>query len=93
VLNNPENYKEWLIELKKVAESIKNSRKMLREELERLETPGNWEHITNRSGMFSFTGLTLRQCEIMMKKHHIYVVNNGRIAISCVVESNYKRIA
>lgn len=30
----------------------------LRENLEKLKTPGKWEHITQQIGMFSYTGLT-----------------------------------
>ena len=37
---------------------IKEMRTGLRERLEKLGTPGNWEHITNQIGMFSYTGLT-----------------------------------
>lgn len=32
-------------------------RKGLRERLEKLGTPGTWDHITSQIGMFSFTGL------------------------------------
>lgn len=32
-------------------------RKGLREALEKLGTPGSWEHITSQIGMFSYTGL------------------------------------
>ncbi len=31
---------------------------MLRDELGRLNTPGNWDHIVKQNGMFSYTGLT-----------------------------------
>ena len=33
-------------------------RKALRDELVVLGTKGNWDHIVNQIGMFSFTGLT-----------------------------------
>ena len=32
-------------------------RKLLKEELIRLKVPGNWDHITNQIGMFSYTDL------------------------------------
>lgn len=37
---------------------IKEMRKGLRERLEKLGTPGTWDHITSQIGMFSFTGMT-----------------------------------
>lgn len=41
-----------------MATRIKSMRAALRENLEKLNTPGKWEHITQQIGMFSFTGLT-----------------------------------
>jgi aspartate/tyrosine/aromatic aminotransferase len=37
---------------------LRAARQGLRERLERLGTPGTWDHITQQTGMFSFTGLT-----------------------------------
>lgn len=36
-------------------------RKMLYDELVRLETPGDWSHIVKQSGMFGYTGISLSQ--------------------------------
>lgn len=36
---------------------IKTMRKLLRDEIESLNTPGTWNHITEQIGMFSYTGL------------------------------------
>jgi aspartate aminotransferase len=35
----------------------KDMRAALREALERLNTPGNWSHLTSQIGMFSYIGL------------------------------------
>jgi aspartate/tyrosine/aromatic aminotransferase len=40
-----------------MADRILSMRQGLRERLEKLGTPGNWNHITQQIGMFSFTGL------------------------------------
>ena len=37
---------------------IKLMRKMLYDELVKLETPGDWSHIITCIGMFTYTGLT-----------------------------------
>lgn len=58
VLGNPEYYKEWEKELKMVSQRIQDMRRLLFEELNRLKVKGNWDHIINQIGMFSFTGLT-----------------------------------
>lgn len=36
---------------------IREMRKVLREKIEALGTPGTWDHITKQIGMFSYTGL------------------------------------
>lgn len=53
----PKNYQRWTEELAMVSKRIIDMRQILRSELERMNTPGTWDHITNQIGMFSFTGL------------------------------------
>ncbi len=43
--------------IKTMADRIISMRHGLRERLEKLGTPGTWNHITDQIGMFSFTGL------------------------------------
>ena len=43
--------------------------------------------------MFSFTGLTARQSEAMVEKHHIYMTKNGRISICGLTRSNIPYVA
>ena len=43
--------------IKEMANRIILMRKLLREKLEALGTPGTWSHITTQIGMFSYTGL------------------------------------
>jgi aspartate aminotransferase len=69
-------------------------RKALREELERLGTPGTWDHITSQIGMFSYLGLTEKQCEQLIAKHHIYLIKAGaRISVAGVNTKNVAYIA
>lgn len=44
--------------LKEVAFRLEHNRKTLREALERLNTPGNWEHLTEQRGIYSCIGLS-----------------------------------
>lgn len=59
-------------------------RKALRDELEKMSTPGTWNHITDQIGMFSYTGLSPKQCEILINKYHIYLLKSGRISMAGV---------
>lgn len=68
-------------------------RKALRNELESLNTPGTWNHITDQIGMFSYTGLTTKQCEILIDKFHIYLLKSGRISMAGVNAKNVKYLA
>lgn len=43
--------------------------------------------------MFSFTGLTPKQCEILSSKHHIYLLSNGRISMCGINSSNIEYLA
>ncbi len=58
ILNCPDLRNEWMNCIQTMSSRIIKMRKLLRDELERLETPGTWAHITNQIGMFSYTGLT-----------------------------------
>jgi aspartate/tyrosine/aromatic aminotransferase len=72
---------------------IKAMRQALRDELTRLGTPGDWSHITTQIGMFCFTGLTVPQCELLLKKHSIYLLKNGRISMCGITTKNVKYVA
>jgi len=61
---------------------------MLRTGLEKKGTPGKWNHITDQIGMFSFTGLTIPQCESLISKHHIYLLKSGRISLAGLNKAN-----
>lgn len=93
VLSSKVLYSNWLDELKIVAGRIIEMRKLLRQELEKINTPGKWDNITNQIGMFSYTGLSETQSERMINDHHVYMLKNGRISMSGVTTKNVKAIA
>jgi aspartate/tyrosine/aromatic aminotransferase len=93
VLSDPALYAEWKKELYDMSKRIQDMRKMLHDELTRLATPGNWNHITSQIGMFSFTGLSPAQSKAMVEKHHVYMLGNGRISMAGVTSGNVKYLA
>jgi len=93
VLSNPALYQEWRDELLAMSLRIRDMRKALHKELNTLATPGSWTHITSQIGMFSFTGLNPKQSKSMVEKHHIYMLENGRISMAGVTSNNVKYIA
>ena len=72
---------------------MNDMRAALRASLERQGVKGDWSHITTQIGMFSFTGLTVKQSETMVKKHSIYMTKNGRISVCGVTTKNVDYIA
>ena len=65
----------------------------LKEALIKNGTNGNWDHVTSQIGMFSFLGLTPKQCEQMIQKHHIYMTGNGRISVAGLTTANVEYVA
>jgi aspartate aminotransferase len=81
ILKSTKLRQEWLQTIKAMTERILKMRQELYTRLKRLSTPGDWSHIVNQKGMFTFTGLTESQCALLTEKHHVYLVSNGRINI------------
>lgn len=88
VLGHEGYRRQWEAELQAVSERIKKTRELLRSGLEQKGTPGTWNHITEQIGMFSYTGLTADQCELLISKWHIYLLKNGRISMAGVNSDN-----
>ena len=88
ILLNVENREKWLLELKAVTDRMNGMRQALKQALMDNGTKGNWDHVTSQIGMFSFLGLTTKQCEHMINKHHIYMTLNGRISIAGLTTAN-----
>jgi len=93
ILTDENNRQQWIKEMKGMADRIIKMRSLLRSRLEDLKTPGTWKHITDQIGMFCFTGLTSEQCEMLMNKHHIYLLKSGRISMAGVNTKNVDYIA
>ncbi|KAJ5771778.1 hypothetical protein N7520_002307 [Penicillium odoratum] len=82
VLADEKLERQWREEVRHMAERLKHRRLVLRENLEKLETPGDWRHITDQNGMFSYVGLSLEQVNLLRNKYHVYLQDTGRISIA-----------
>ena len=102
VLNSPELYEEWKSELQGMAHRILEMRAVLYAKLIELKTPvsallaliwlkGDWKHITNQIGMFSYTGLSKLQSETLTEKFQVYLTTNGRISMAGLNHGNMAR--
>ncbi|KAL2643081.1 hypothetical protein R1flu_010668 [Riccia fluitans] len=82
ILADKDLLEEWKVELKGMADRIISMRHQLFDALKERKTPGNWDHILNQIGMFTFTGLNKEQVEYMRREHHIYMTLDGRISMA-----------
>lgn len=94
LLNDREMFEEWKRDVKTMSGRIIEMREVLYDHLtNKLKTPGDWKHITNQIGMFSFTGLKPDQCKKMIETSHIYLTSNGRISMAGINENNVEYVA
>jgi aspartate/tyrosine/aromatic aminotransferase len=93
ILNQPALRQQWLDELVAMTDRIAQMRTLLRSTLEKVGAKGTWNHVTDQIGMFSFTGLTVKQSEAMVSKHHIYMTKNGRISVAGLTTKNVEYVA
>jgi aspartate aminotransferase len=93
ILNNPELNKQWLGEVKGMADRIITMRALLKDNLEKLGSKHDWSHITSQIGMFAYTGLTPEQMEKLAKEHSVYATRDGRISVAGITSDNVKRLA
>lgn len=93
VLNTPELYADWKADLKTMSSRIIKMRAALRDALVKKGTPGNWDHIVNQIGMFSYTGLKPEQVDTLVNDYHVYFTRNGRISMAGLNENNVEYVA
>ncbi|CRG92274.1 aspartate aminotransferase [Talaromyces islandicus] len=93
ILNDPELNKQWLGEVKGMADRIIEMRALLKQNLEALGSKHDWSHITNQIGMFAYTGLKPEQMEALSKEHSVYATKDGRISVAGITTGNVKRLA
>lgn len=93
ILNDVSLRNQWLQELINVTDRITEMRNALRANLIKVGAKGNWDHVVNQIGMFSFTGLTPKQSDAMVNEHHIYMTKNGRISVCGLTNKNVEYVA
>lgn len=93
ILGDPSMKKRWYAEVKGMADRIITMRELLQSNIEKLNNPLPWKHITEQIGMFAYTGLTGEQVDKLAQEHHIYMTRNGRISMAGVNSGNVERLA
>ena len=93
ILTDPKLEKQWLVDVKQMADRIISMRTQLKSLLAKEGSTHNWNHITNQIGMFCFTGISPQQVEGLIKNHSIYLTKDGRISVAGISSNNVGYLA
>ncbi|XP_007468386.1 PREDICTED: aspartate aminotransferase, mitochondrial isoform X2 [Lipotes vexillifer] len=93
ILTSPDLRKQWLQEVKGMADRIISMRTQLVSNLKKEGSSHNWQHIVDQIGMFCFTGLKPEQVERLTKEFSIYMTKDGRISVAGVTSGNVGYLA
>jgi aspartate aminotransferase len=93
VLDDADLRSKWQKDVRIMALRIRSVRALLKSELKKIDARGDWSHIEQQIGMFSFTGLSSAQVQELQEKHHIYMLSSGRMSLSGLNESNVTYVA
>uniref|UniRef100_A0A8I6GJD2 Aspartate aminotransferase, mitochondrial n=1 Tax=Rattus norvegicus TaxID=10116 RepID=A0A8I6GJD2_RAT len=87
ILTSPDLRKQWLQEVKGMADHI-SMRTQLVSNLKKEGLSHNWQHITDWIGMFCFAGLKPEQVERLTKEFSVYMTKDGQISMAGVTSDN-----
>lgn len=93
ILNDPALNKQWLGEVKGMADRIIKMRALLKENLKKQGSKHDWSHITNQIGMFAYTGLDAKKMAQLAEEHSVYATKDGRISVAGITSDNVGRLA
>jgi len=94
ILNDSALFEEWKRDISTMANRVIAMRNELHRLLtDELKTPGNWDHIVNQIGMFSFTGVTPAQSQALTDIAHVHLTSNGRISMAGLNSKNVRYFA
>ena len=93
VLNTPELYSLWVDELGQMRNRIRDMRKQLVQKLKDQGVKQDFDFVLAQRGMFSYSGLTAPQVDVLRDKHGVYAVSSGRICVAALNSRNIDYVA
>ena len=93
VLNDADLTAQWEAELKEMRERIIKMRQILNEKLSQALPSHDFSYLVKQQGMFSYTGLTAEQVDILKDKYGIYLVRSGRMCAAGLNLNNIDYVA
>ena len=93
IMNDPSLFHQWQQEVYAMRDRIQQMRQKLQNILNTKIPTRDFSYFTKQRGMFSFTGLTPQQVERLQTEFGIYMVENGRMCIAGLNNSNIDYVA
>ena len=93
VLHDEQLHALWLDEVETMRSRIHKMRQILKDELSRTLPDQDFSYLVNQNGMFSYTGLTAEQVDLLKEKYGIYLVRSGRMCVAGLNQNNIYYVA
>ncbi|MFH2203242.1 MAG: amino acid aminotransferase [Elusimicrobiota bacterium] len=88
ILEDAELRAQWRTELEEMRRRIAAVRAVFVAKLKSGGANGDFAHIADQRGMFSFSGLTDAQVDFLRREKSIYIVQGGRISVAGITTGN-----
>lgn len=93
VLNDAELRQTWLTELGEMRDRIAKMREVLYSKLSKALPERDFSYLTKQQGMFSYTGLTAEQVDLLKEQYAIYMLRSGRVCVAGLNMENIDYVA
>ncbi len=93
VLGDPARRQAWLSELDAMRTRLQQMRAALVEVLQVQAPERASAHLLSQQGMFSYTGLSPEQVDMLREAHGIYLVRSGRLCVAGLYPRNVGHVA
>jgi len=93
VLGDERLTRMWEGEVTQMRERIKSMRLRLKEVLQARLPEVSAEYCVTQRGMFSYTGITADEVDLLREKYAVYLVRSGRICVAGLNEANIDHVA
>ncbi len=83
----------WGDELGEMRDRIKLMRSALVNKIKECGATENFDFVLSQKGMFSYSGLSKEQVDVIREKDGIYAVSSGRICVAALNSGNIDAVA
>ena len=93
VLAEPALHAAWVAELDAMRERIRQMRQRLHDVLAARVPGRDFSYFLTQRGMFSYTGLSAAQVDVLREQHGVYLVRSGRMCVAGLNSGNVEPTA